>query len=76
MPSNKNDWVCIEDVNLIRSTDKAGLYRIDGEDVWIPFSQLSDQHDCCDRDGDSGDIWVRRWFAVKAELEWQDEEGE
>ena len=70
--SEKFDTVVITNVTLIRSTAKAGLFEIDGDNHWIPFSQLRD--DSVDRDGDFGDIRIPRWLAEEKELEYLEED--
>lgn len=67
--------VAIPDVTLIRSTEKAGLYRgSDGSEFWIPFSQLKEDpesgQESVDRDGDSGDIFIPLWLAEEKDLEY------
>lgn len=65
--------VLVENVTLIHSTEKAGLYRTeDGDDVWIPWSQIDENS--VDKDGDSGDIWIPLWLAEEKELEYSEEE--
>lgn len=65
--------VCIENVTLIRSTEKAGMYQTeDGDEVWIPWSQIDENS--VDKDGDSGDIWIPLWLAEAKELEYSEED--
>lgn len=65
--------VCIENVTLIRSTEKAGMYQTeDGDEVWIPWSQIDENS--VDKDGDSGDIWIPLWLAEAKELEYLEED--
>jgi len=65
-------WILVSDATLIRSSDKAGLYKIDGDEYWIPWSQIRD--DSVDRDGESGDLWITEWIADQKEIEGDDEE--
>lgn len=65
-------YVLIEDATVVRSTDKAGLFEIDGEEYWIPWSQVRD--DSVDRDGDTGDLWITEWIAGEKGLEGQEDE--
>lgn len=60
------DYVEFENVTLIRSTEKAGLYRIDDQQVWIPWSVIDEGS--ADRDGQTGTIYVREWFVEKEQL--------
>lgn len=69
MSSENYQTVKVENVKLIRSTDKAGLYRDSfGDEVWIPWSQLKD--DSVDKDGDEGDIRIPLWLAKEKGLEY------
>jgi len=73
MTDNRYSTVLIESVTLIRSTDKAGLYRdSEGEEFWIPWIQLRD--DSVDRDGQTGDIRIPLWLAEEKGLEYSEEE--
>ncbi len=65
-------WILISEATLIRSSDKAGLYKIDGEEHWIPWSQIRD--DSIDKDGESGELWITEWIADEKEIEGDDEE--
>ena len=70
--SSKYEKVAIHDVTLMRSTDKAGLYKTaDGDEHWIPFSQISD--DSVDRDGDTGTLRIPRWLADEKGLDAEEE---
>jgi hypothetical protein len=71
VPNNRRDIVTVGGMELIRSTEKAGLYvGDDGSEVWIPFSQLS--HGSIDTDGQSGEIYIPRWLAEDKELEYEE----
>lgn len=72
MANDRNTIVVVEDVTLIRSTDKAGLYEdCDGFAFWIPFSVLKE--DSVDKDGENGDIRIPLWLAEAKELEYVEE---
>jgi len=58
-------FVEIADAKLIRSNEKAGLFRIDGAEHWIPWRVLSKRS--IDRDGQTGKIYVAESFALVAE---------
>ena len=45
------EYIEFEDAKLIRSTEMAGLYEIDGEEKWIPFSQIDGGS--VDKDGET-----------------------
>lgn len=68
------DLVKIEDVTVVRSTEKAGLYRTaDGEEFWCPWSQAD--VNSVGKEGETGDLWIPRWLAEDKEIEYL-EEGE
>lgn len=60
------EYIEIEDAKLIRSTPKAGLYQIDGEEHWIPWSQINEGS--VDRDGETGSIYISEWIAEQKGL--------
>jgi hypothetical protein len=67
------DLVTINNVTVIRSTDKAGLYRFeDGSEHWLPWSQVEDGS--VDRDGRNGKVIIPQWLAEKLELEEEEED--
>lgn len=73
MTNNRFTTVIISEVTLIRSTEKAGLYRdTEGNEFWIPWSQLRD--DSVDKDGETGDIRIPLWLAEEKELEYEEED--
>lgn len=73
MSNNRFTTVIISEVTLIRSTEKAGMYRdTEGEEFWIPFSQL--REDSVDKDGDTGDIRIPLWLAEEKELDYEEED--
>ncbi|MBR9800280.1 hypothetical protein GYB59_00640 [bacterium] len=55
-----------EDVLLRRSTGKAGLFLIEGEEFWIPWSQVLDGS--VDKDGETGDLFITEWIAEQKGL--------
>lgn len=61
-----NDPVYI-DCDCIKETEKAILVNIDGEEKWIPKSQVVEQSDV-QGEGDSGTLAITRWFAEKEGL--------
>lgn len=49
----------------IRATEKAVLVRrANGEEVWVPQSQICDDSEIFRR-GDTGTLVVKRWYAEK-----------
>ena len=71
MSEDRFDWVVVEEATLIRSTDRAGLFDVDGDEVWIPWSQI--REDSVDQDGESGALFLRRWIAQDKDLEFAEE---
>lgn len=62
------EYVKLEDVTLIRSTEKAGLFDIDGDEHWIPWSCVEENEDDVAMDGQQGTIHVVSWFVEKEGL--------
>lgn len=60
------DYVAICDVELIDETDSAGLFLIEGEEVWLPWSQVDE--DTVPSEGEEGELYVRRWIAIEKDL--------
>lgn len=65
-------WILIDEAKLIRSSDKAGLYAIDGAEYWIPWSQIHE--DSVDKDGDTGELWITEWIACEKGIEGEEVE--
>ena len=61
-------WVEISGVEVMHETDKALLCEIQGEEVWIPKSQLGDESEV-KQGGDSGTLVVTRWLAEQKDSE-------
>ena len=55
-----DDGIELEHEGMIRETDMAQLYRIDGEKVWIPKSVITETGD--------DTVMVKSWFAKKEGL--------
>lgn len=52
-----------EDVEVVFVSDAGGvLCKIEGEDVWIPQSQIDDDSECW-RAGDEGKLVISEWIA-------------
>lgn len=56
---------------LKRQTEKAALCLIDGEEVWLPWSQIDEQSDI-ETDGDSGDAYIPLWLAEEKGLDYDE----
>lgn len=59
--------VSIEDVVCKHATDKAILVEIDGEDFWIPQSQITDDSEVW-KGGDEGTLVITEWIATQESL--------
>lgn len=51
---------------VLHETEMAVLCEVDGDEVWIPRSVIEDGEDL--ETGDTGDIEVAEWFAIKEGL--------
>ena len=63
-------FIEINNVKLIHSTEKAGLFEFldyDNEREWVPGSQIDEGS--VDRDGDTGTLVVTDWMAEKLGFE-------
>jgi hypothetical protein len=66
MPDN---WVHLDFDLIARETDKALLVKFtDGNEHWIPLSQIADPRDYAEGDED-GTISVTKWIAEQKGLE-------
>lgn len=54
--------VTLDNVTALRGTDKALLCLIDGEEVWVPQSQIHDDSEVYEVGGE-GKLVITRWFA-------------
>ena len=54
--------VTIDNVFVKAETDRAILCDIDGDEHWIPKSQISDDSEVY-QDGDEGDLVITEWLA-------------
>lgn len=68
---NSSDQVEIYVDRLVRQTDKAALCLIDGEEVWLPWSQIDDGSEI-ERNGDSGVAYIPRWLADQKHLNYDE----
>lgn len=67
-----SNYVHLSVEEVVKETDKALLVRIDGEDVWIPLSQIADADDYEPGDTDIT-LSVTKWFADKEGLEGEED---
>jgi hypothetical protein len=64
--SEKNEPVDIDFDRIVHMTDKAILFKIEDDDVWLPKSVIADVEDLEDHDmGEPGHFSVPRWVAVE-----------
>lgn len=54
--------VRIEDVVCKHATQKALLVEVDGDEVWVPQSQITDDSEVW-KEGDTGTLVVTEWIA-------------
>jgi hypothetical protein len=59
--------VTISNVHVVRETDKALLCSIEGEEIWIPKSQIHDDSEVYE-DGGEGDLVINEWLAIEKGL--------
>jgi hypothetical protein len=62
------DYVELEDVLFVRETDMAALFEIDGEQHWIPWSQIEDNGEKF-RAQHVYTIYITEWWAQKEQLD-------
>ena len=65
----RDEVVSFEHVKCIKATDAALLCEIDGEEVWIPKSQVDDDSEVFDdEDNAEGRLVVTEWIAIQKGL--------
>ncbi len=55
------------DVIVIAETEKALLCNIEGEEIWIPKSQILDESEVIEK-GDEGSLIITQWIASEKGL--------
>ena len=62
--------VSFEGVEVLRATELALHFELEGEKVWIPKSQILDGSNFGDdsEEGDSGELIIPEWLAIEKEL--------
>ena len=64
-----SDHIEVEDVTLLRQTEKAGLFEFDdGRQEWIPWSQVADES--IGSDGEVGSLFLTEWICKQKGLEY------
>lgn len=64
---DRNEQIEVYVDRLIRQTDKAGLFLIEGDEHWLPWSQVDSED--VESNGDSGTIYIPRWLAEEKGLD-------
>jgi hypothetical protein len=67
MSARSNEPVVFEDVTAKASSSKALLCEIDGEEFWIPKSQIHDDSEVYAKD-QTGKLVISRWIAEEKGL--------
>lgn len=65
------EQVTIHVENVVKTTDKAALCEVNGEEHWIPWSQI-DPGSEIESEGDSGLAYIPRWLADEKGIEVDD----
>ncbi len=63
----ENRTVTISKVRALRATERAVLCEIDGDEHWIPKSQIDDDSEVYDA-GHEGDLVITEWIATQKGL--------
>ena len=65
-------YVEVEVDECLRTTDAAALLVIDGEEHWVPFSQIEDNGEPLE-EGYSGQLYLTRWICDQKEISYSDD---
>jgi hypothetical protein len=63
-----DQYVEVEYDEFIRETEKVGLFRIDGHEQWLPWSQIEDGQDF--EKGVGGTVSMTKWIADQKAIEY------
>lgn len=63
--------ICVEDVSCERETAAAILVEIEGEEMWVPKSQIHEDSEVYEKDT-SGSLIVSKWWG-KQKGYWEDD---
>jgi chemotaxis protein histidine kinase CheA len=67
----QSNWVWLYDCNILKATDKAILIEHDGEEYWLPLSQVAETHRL--HEGDIGTtVGISEWIAQKKGIDGDD----
>lgn len=64
-------YVEVEVDDCLRTTDAAALLVIDGDEHWVPFSQIEDNGEPLE-EGFSGELYLTRWICDQKEISYSD----
>ena len=56
------------EVEVIRETDKALLVSVEGEEIWIPISQIDDDSEVYNMETGPGTLIIPMWLALEKGL--------
>jgi hypothetical protein len=65
-------YVEVEVEDCLRTSDKAALLVIGGDEHWVPFSQIEDNGEAL-KEGYSGELHLTRWICDEKEIEYFDD---
>ena len=65
-------YVEVEVDECLRTTDAAALLVIDGEEHWVPFSQIEDNGESLE-EGFIGQLYLTRWICDQKEISYSDD---
>lgn len=66
-----SQYVEIE-AEVLRTSDRAALLEIDGDEHWVPFSQIEDNGEDVAK-GFSGSLYRTRWICDEKCIDYSDE---
>lgn len=66
-PDTGSEAVSVEDVVVVRGTERALLVLIDGDEKWIPKSVIHDDSEVFE-ENHNGTLVLKRWFAEKEKI--------
>lgn len=65
-------YVEVEVYECLRTTAAAALLIIEGEEHWVPFSQIEDNNEPL-KEGYSGQLYLTRWICDQKNIEYSDD---
>ena len=66
LADSNDDDVELEYTKIKHATNKAALFIVDGEDLWLPFTQIVEVEGEADEDG--GSVTITGWIASQKGL--------